>query len=207
MVEVQVLSLGTTYIVLLNQGCRPKWGAAGWSSLSCDVSLLSPFSYIDNTVGRFNYSPSVGESKPLQRHTLIPPPFFFSAGHSLSPKYHFPELYAHYWIKRWKFCWRGVEGMKTLESYVEWSWGGGSKEKRGGAGRVGIWVFELSPRTRLSLVTAFLVASAARPTEETHVAVPQFAQQTQITALCAQTIIIIIKLLRVLTSALLQLQF
>lgn len=45
--------------------------------MSCDVSLLSPFSYTENTVGRFNYSPSVGESKPLQRHTLIPPPFFF----------------------------------------------------------------------------------------------------------------------------------
>lgn len=46
--------------------------------MSCDVSLLSPFSYMENTVGRFNYPLSVGESKPLQRHTLIPPPSFFS---------------------------------------------------------------------------------------------------------------------------------
>lgn len=87
-------------------------------------------------------------------------------------------------------------------------WGrGGEGEERRGRGRVGIWVFELSPRTRLSLVTAFLVASAARPTDETRVAVPQLAPQTQITALCAQTIIIIIKPLRVLTSALLRFQF
>lgn len=63
-----------------NQGLRPKYGAAGPSSMSCDVSLLSPFSYIDNTVGCFNYSPSVGESKPLQRHTLIPLPSFSLQG-------------------------------------------------------------------------------------------------------------------------------
>lgn len=59
-----------------NQGFWPMEGAAGLGSASYDVSLLSPFSYIHNTVGCFNYSPSVGESKPLQRHTLIPPPFF-----------------------------------------------------------------------------------------------------------------------------------
>lgn len=95
-----------------NQSWRPKYRAAGPRSVSCDVSLLSPFSYIDYTVGCFNYSPSVGKSKLLQRHTN-PPPFFFSAGHSLSPKYHFPELYAHHWIKMWKFCWRGEEvGME-----------------------------------------------------------------------------------------------
>lgn len=78
--------------------------------MSCDVSLLSPSSYTDNTVGCFNYSPSVGESKPLQTHTLITPLFSFSAGHSLSAKYHFPMLSAHYRIKNVDVLLGGVGG-------------------------------------------------------------------------------------------------
>lgn len=70
----QVLRSGTTHIVsvlLIGALGQIKVLQAG-TPVSCDVSLLSPFSSIDNTVGCFNYSPSVGESKPLQRRTLIP---------------------------------------------------------------------------------------------------------------------------------------
>ena len=58
---------------------------------------------------------------------------------------------------------------------------------------VGIWVFELSPRTRLVSGNSILVASALQPTEEmlTRVTVLQLAPQTQIMALCAEIIIII----------------
>lgn len=64
---------------------------------------------------------------------------------------------------------------------------------RGWGWVVGIWVFELSPRTRLVSGDSILVASALQPKEETltRITVPQLGPQTLIMALCAQTIIII----------------
>lgn len=71
-----VLTLSTSH--LCNSTSVTTQGPAGCNFVSCDVSLLNPFSYIDNTVGCFNYYPSVGESKPLQRHALISLPSFSS---------------------------------------------------------------------------------------------------------------------------------
>lgn len=116
-----------------NRGSRPKYGATGQSSMSCDVSLLSPFSYNDNTVGCFNYSPSVGESKPLQRHTLIPLPSFSLQG---------------------THCLLNIISLSSMHT-IGLKCGNFAERKRGWEWGAGIWVFELSLRTKLSLVTAF----------------------------------------------------
>lgn len=127
-------------------------GAAGLGSASYDVSLLSPFSYIHNTVGCFNYSPSVGESKPLQRHTLIPPPFFLFSLQATHCLLNIISLSSTHTIglKCGSFAEGGVWG---------WGWSGGRGERG-----VAIWVFKLSPRSLLSLVTAFQL-HLLQPTE------------------------------------------
>lgn len=113
-----------------NQGFWPMEGAAGLGSASYDVSLLSPFSYIHNTVGCFNYSPSVGESKPLQRHTLIPPPFFLFSLQGTHCLLNIISLSSTHTIglKCGSFAEGGVWGCGWG---WKWEWGGGGADGGG----------------------------------------------------------------------------
>lgn len=135
--------------------------------MSCDVSLLSPLSYIENTVGCFNYSPSVGESKPLQRHTLIPPPFFFSlqGTHCLLNIISLSSMH--------------TIGLKC-GSFPTGGCGGGDGILLGG----GIWVSELSLRIRLSLVTAFWLHLLCNPQCRVTLLFPSQPHRTDYGPLC-----------------------
>lgn len=96
---------------------------------------------MENTVGRFNYSPSVGESKPLQRHALIPP-FFF------------PLQGTHCLLNIISLSSVHTIGLKC-GSFAKGRSEGVEMEGREGICGGGIWVFAFSPGMGPSLVTAF----------------------------------------------------